>query len=199
MKHHLTAEQFVDAIEARVDLPRAVSAHLAGCEACRAEQARLTEALGDARAVSMPEPSPLFWDHLSRRVRAATSDEAVPRVTAIDRLWRRGWRPLATVAIAACALTLVAVMRSGPRVDDLSRAAGPAVAGLTPTGGPAEAVAVDDGGLNVVAVLAADLRTEDLRQVAPSADAAGAAIEDLTPAQCQELMRLIKAQMSGAE
>jgi hypothetical protein len=33
----------------------------------------------------------------------------------------------------------------------------------------------------------------------PSADATAAAIEDLTPAQCAELMRLIKSQMSGAE
>jgi hypothetical protein len=199
MKHHLTAEQFVDAIEARGELPRAVSAHLAGCETCQAERASLAEALGDARAVAMPEPSPLFWDNFSRRVGAATNDEAVPGSRATGGLWRRGWRPFATVAVATCALTLVVVMR-GPRLDNSGRTAVPAVAALAPAAPSMEFVGMDDGSLSVVAAVAADLKTDELQQVArPSADAAGAAIEDLTPAQCAELMRLIKSQTSGAE
>jgi hypothetical protein len=200
---HLTAEQFVDAIDAkdaRVELPRGALAHLAGCEACQAERVSLAEALGDARAVAMPEPSPLFWDNFSRRVGAATSDEAVPRSMTTGGLWRRGWRPFATVAVAACALALVVVMRGGPRLDDSGRAGVPAGATLTPSAAPGGVVGIDDGSLSVVAAVAADLKTDELQQVArPSADATGAAIEDLTPAQCAELMRLIKTQMSGAE
>jgi hypothetical protein len=197
---HLTPDQFIDsidAIEATVELPRAVSAHLAGCEACRAERARLTEALVDVRAVPMPEPSPFFWDHLSRRVRAATSDEPLP----VHAGWMTaGWRPFATVAVAVCALVLVVVMRTRQPLGDSGRVAVPAVAVLTPGPASVEVVGMDDGSLSVVAAVAADLKTDELQQVArPSADATGAAIEDLTPAQCAELMRLIKTQMSGAE
>jgi len=216
---HLTPDQFIDSIEAikgidatgaidaidaidaKVELPRAVSAHLAGCEACQTERASLAGALGDVRSVTMPEPSPLFWDHFSRRVRAATSDEAVPGSRVTGGLWRREWRPFATVAIAAGAVALVVLMRGGLRLDDtggLGRAV-PAVAALTPAVA-GEFAGMDDGSLSVVAAVAADLKTDELQQVArPSADATGAAIEDLTPAQCTELMRLIKTQMSGAE
>jgi hypothetical protein len=203
---HLTPDQFIDsidaieAIDATIELPRAASAHLAGCQVCQAEQASLAEALGAARAVAMPEPSPLFWENFSRRVAAATSDEAVPGSLATGGLWRHGWRPFATVAVAACALALVVVMRGGPRLDDSNRVGVPAVAALTPAVAPVEVVGMDDGSLNVVAAVAADLKTDELQQVArPSADATGAAMEDLTPAQCAELIRLIKAQMSGAE
>ena len=91
-------------------------------------------------------------------------------------------------------------MRAGPPLGDSGRVAVPAVAALAPAVAPGEFVGMDDGSLNVVAAVAADLKTDELQQVArPSADATGAAIEDLTPAQCAELMRLIKTQMSGAE
>jgi len=198
---HLTPDQFIDAIDARdatVELPRRASAHLAECEACQAERARLAEALGDLRAAAIPEPSPLFWDHFSRRVRAATSDEPLP-VPA--RGWMAaGWRPFAMVAVAVCALVLVVVMRAGQPLGDAGRVAVPAAVVSTPAAPPVEVVGMDDGSLSVVAVVAADLKTDELQQVArPSADATGAAIEDLTPAQCAELMRLIKTQMSGAE
>jgi hypothetical protein len=200
---HLTPDQFIDSIDAmdaKVELSRAASAHLAGCEACQAERASLTEALGDARAVTMPEPSPLFWDHFSRRVAAATSGEAVPGSKATGGLWPRGWPRFATVAVAVCALLLVVVMRARPPLGHSGRVAVTAVAALAPAAEPVEFVGMDDGSLSVVAAVAADLKTDELQQVArPSADAAGAAIEDLTPAQCAELMRLIKTQMSGAE
>lgn len=198
---HLTSDQFIDAIEAKVALPRAASAHLAGCDACRTEQASLADALAEARALPMLEPPPLFWDHFSQRVRAATSDEPVPRATVMGWLGLRGgWSSFATIAFAVSALVLAVVMRSARSVDDSGRGAVPTVAALTPAAGPSEAVGVDDGGLSVVAALAADLKTEDLQQVArPSADATGAAIENLTPAQCAEMIRLIKTQMSGAE
>jgi len=200
---HLTPDQIVDAIEAtdgKVELPPAASAHLAGCEICQAERASLAKALGEARAVTIPEPSPLFWDHFSRRVTAATSDDATPRLMTTGGLWRWGWRPFATVAIAACAVVLVVLMRRGPRLDESGPVAVPAVAALAPAAAPAEFVGMDDGSLSVVAAVAADLKTDELQQVArPTADATGAAMEDLTPAQCAELMRLIKTQMSGAE
>jgi len=188
---HLTSDQFIDAIEAKVALPRAVSAHLSGCDACRTEQASLADALAEARALPMPEPSPLFWDHFSQRVRAATSDERLP-VPALG--WRAaGWRTLLAGALVAGVLTVVFVLRPSPvkQVPPVNQLT-VATAGDATTG--------DDHGLIGIAILASDLKTDELQQIArPSADATAAAIEDLTPAQRAELVRLIKMQTSGAE
>lgn len=188
---HLTSDQFIDAIDAKVALPRAASAHLAGCDACRTEQASLAEALGEARAVPMPEPSPLFWDHFSQRVRAVTSDEQLP-VPALG--WRAsGWRAVLAGALVAGVLTVVFVLRPAP-----VRQAPPVNQLTVATSGDAQTS--DDHGLLGVAILASDLKTDELQQIArPSEDATAAAIEDLTPAQRAELVRLIKRQTSGAE
>jgi hypothetical protein len=190
---HLTPDQFIDsidAIDAKVELSRAASAHLAGCEACQAERASLTEALGDARAVTMPEPSPLFWDHFSRRVAAATSGEAVP----VPAGWTSaGWRSVWASALMAGVLTVAFVVWRAPVRPGLP-------VGQPTVAASGDAMAGDDHGLRGVAILASDLKAEELQQVArPSADATAAAIEDLTPAQRAELVRLIKMQTSGAE
>ena len=39
-----------------------------------AQRAALTSLLSRAKTVDVPEPSPLFWDHFSSRVRAAIVD-----------------------------------------------------------------------------------------------------------------------------
>lgn len=196
---HLTAAQFVDALEHRTALPRRVTEHLADCRACRDELAALVDAHGEVQAVSVPEPSPLFWDHFSRRVRAATSLEAMPRITAVERLWS-WWRPLTSVAVVAAALAIVVLFRPDSWVGRRLIPASPTgMARVTVSPNAAE-VGVDDGSLDVAAVLAADLKSDDLQQLTrPTADATGAALEDLTPAQCEEMMRLIKTQMGGAE
>jgi hypothetical protein len=188
---HLTVDQFVDVIEARVELPGAASAHLGGCEACQAERASLADALGDARAVLMPEPSPLFWDHFSRRVRAATGDERPP-VPALG--WMAGgWRSVLAGALAAGVLTTAFALWPAP-----ARRAIPADQLTVAASG--DAMTGDDHGLSGIAILASDLKADELQQIAsPSADATAAAIEDLTPAQRAELVRLIKMQTGGAE
>jgi hypothetical protein len=49
--------------------------HLTECEGCRAKLAGLQAAWQAAADVNVPEPSPLFWDHLSARVREAVAAE----------------------------------------------------------------------------------------------------------------------------
>src|SRR5258708_2032891 len=53
-----------------------VEGHLASCAVCRQQLADLRATAASVAAVDVPEPSPLFWDHLSRRVRDAVSAEA---------------------------------------------------------------------------------------------------------------------------
>ena len=94
MSAHLSTQEFVDALEGT--LPDTRKAHLSGCEICAREVAELTGVTQDARlAGEQPEPSPLFWDHFSARVRAATAGEAIRPLS----WWDRNWRPL--VALSA--------------------------------------------------------------------------------------------------
>ena len=66
---HLTPEELLDLAEAPP--PDVASGHLASCDRCRRELADLREALAAAAEIEVPEPSPLFWGHLSARVRGA--------------------------------------------------------------------------------------------------------------------------------
>jgi hypothetical protein len=50
--------------------------HLSACARCRAEVEEGRAALGDARLSEVPEPSPLFWEHLSARVSERMAAEA---------------------------------------------------------------------------------------------------------------------------
>lgn len=192
---HLTPAQLVDALEGQTTLRESTAAHLATCEHCQAELAAMAETLGEARAWAMPEPSPLFWEHLSRRVRAATSEEVLPLAPSWADVWARAWRPLTAVVATAGALTLMFVLRSA-LVNAPGSSTPPATVAMT---SPVTEEANEEA-LNVMAVLAQDLRTDELQQIAPpSADATGAAIEDLTPAQRTALVQLIKRQTGGAE
>ena len=61
----------------------AATAHLDRCPACRAAVSELSALLTALKSETVPEPSPLFWDHFSARVREATAQVTPPE--------RRGW------------------------------------------------------------------------------------------------------------
>ena len=107
---HLDLEALVDVAEGT----RPVPVHAETCDACRQQLADLRSASAAVADVDVPEPSPLFWDHLSARVREAVSAEPPPR----SRFWEAwSWRPaLAVAAVVAVAVLAVAfgVSRSRP-------------------------------------------------------------------------------------
>ena len=73
-----------------------------------------------ASEVDGPEPSPLFWDHFSARVRDAVAAEAVRR-----RSWFGDWnwtQLLTTVSAGAVAALLVAVALNSRAIDRRSPA-----------------------------------------------------------------------------
>jgi len=70
---HLSPEEFVDAAEGTLDAARA--AHLRTCEACRTQADSLGALLRDTAAIDVPDPSPLFWDHFSARVRERIAEQ----------------------------------------------------------------------------------------------------------------------------
>ena len=123
---HLSAEEFVDLIDDALPPPR--RAHLESCAACRGEAGVLGVVLArSAAAADVPEPSPLFWDHLSARVREGI--EAPPA-----RSWRdwAGWRGAAwTAGLASLALASLIIFETAPRAP-LPESPRPAAATTAP-------------------------------------------------------------------
>jgi hypothetical protein len=115
MTSHLTPEELIDSRERQ--LAPARQAHAADCAVCRAKLAQLDEVLRDVAAVDIPEPSPLFWDHLSARIRDRVAHEPPPAAAVdnpLSRLgdWLTGWSPgwitrprwaFAAILVALCA------------------------------------------------------------------------------------------------
>ena len=96
---HLSRDERLLALDGALDAT--LQAHLAGCPACRTDVETLGRVLARVRAVDVPEPSPLFWDHLAARVGDAIAREPVPLA---DRGWwspRLAWAAVAVVIVAA--------------------------------------------------------------------------------------------------
>ena len=96
---HLSRDERLLALDGALDGTR--QAHLAGCPACRTDVETLGGVLARVRAVDVPEPSPLFWDHLAARVGDAIAREPAP---VPDRGWwspRLAWAAAAVVIAAA--------------------------------------------------------------------------------------------------
>ena len=126
----------------------------------------------------MPEPSPLFWDHFSERVRQATAAAPTPAPVV---WWSSAWRPVVGVAAG------LAVVLSGRDAVAARRAGRAGAAGresvvrVSPEA-PTQPLAVDDAPWDLFVSLASALSYEDVRQVAtPRAGTADDMIEQLTP------------------
>jgi hypothetical protein len=72
---HLSNDQLLGA----VDGDTAHAAHLISCESCRARVDELRQIVALTTQVEVPEPSPLFWDHFSERVREIVAAEPEAR------------------------------------------------------------------------------------------------------------------------
>lgn len=97
MSRHLSDAELVDCVGGT--LPRVRLEHVERCEACRNRVDLLRTTIVEverAEPQGVPEPSPLFWDHFSRRVSETIAEEpAVRRST-----WMNGF----VAAVAAFVL-----------------------------------------------------------------------------------------------
>jgi hypothetical protein len=201
---HLTPEQFVDLAEG-AGAESAVP-HLAGCDACRRELADLRAMLSEAAVVdagSVPEPSPLFWNQLSSRVR-----EDVASAPAGWRGWlslarRRlggGVMPRVLVPALAGALALLFAVIVLPRTS-----VGPAtipstplpvadatVPALAPVALGTLSAPIDDDQLRIVAAVATTAAWDEMMDEIAMAGGSGDALAgSLTPDEQLELQRLL--------
>lgn len=125
---HLTSDELIDAMEAEADdgkveadadrrnaagmLSTERQAHLAACEECRRQVDDLAATLNKAKQLSVPEPSPLFWNHFSERVRTAVDTES-----ASGSPWPSWLRWQTLLPIGAVATIILALMISVPKQD----------------------------------------------------------------------------------
>ena len=181
---HLTPDQLVDALDGLLEPSR--TTHLEACGPCRQQLADLAAVLRDTRQVDVPEPSPLYWQHLSARVRTAIDAEAAPAGG-----WPHWLRWPVLAPIAALALIVMALAAAVPRH-----------AAVTPDVAVDAAVgqALDDS-FAMVADLVGDLDWDTARSagltVGPGA--ADQAVLELTVAEQQELSRLLRAELTKAK
>jgi hypothetical protein len=99
---HLSPEELIDVAEGAT--PRDAFPHLASCAACDRQVADLQAAMAAAVDLDVPERSPLFWQHLSARVREAVAAEATGRAAGTFSWWT--WR-VATITAAVAVLVVI--------------------------------------------------------------------------------------------
>jgi hypothetical protein len=190
--NHLTPDELIDALDGTV--AASAAAHLSACDRCQRELSQLTAAWLEVRQVPTPEPSPLFWDHLSARVRTAVDHDQSP-AREWTRSWLRWsvWAPVTALVFIAFLLGVV-----------ISRA--PNTVGVEQPATAAAEQPVDDlanVGEREWAVVSAILVLEDL-EVAQNAgllvrpgDVEWAA-QQLSESEQETLIKLIKAETERA-
>jgi hypothetical protein len=197
---HLSPEDFVDLVEdvrAEASLP-----HLAQCARCRDQLADTREAIAASAEADLPEPSPLFWDHLSARVREAVEREAradapFARASAVRTWWLR-----ATAGVAACLVAVGVVASLRPRdVVSVTTPAGQPGGHASPGSAPLAALPAspDDPSFDLVADFGGTLDWDDLREQmtdAPHAGGLDATVGALDLGERQELLRLLKEELA---
>lgn len=203
---HLTAREFVELIDGV--LPPARAAHVEACEPCRAAAAELRETLDGVGAGDVPEPSPLFWEHLSARVDEAIAAEASGAGS------HARWRPAPAVAWAASALVATMILalvfgrallpgnmpRSGGDVDRAAVAASPPSSVPAPDERLAEVHIDEDDAWVLVRVVAeeATWETADAAGVAAAPGTAERLALELSESERVELARLIETELKGS-
>ena len=130
---HLTPDEFVDAAEGGLASDR--QRHLDRCEACRREVSALASLVRELGRAPVPEPSPLFWEHLSTRVSQAVEAAAPPRA----RGWSASLRGPALVPLGALATVVVLLVASVPQGWDEMESSSAQPLAFAPAESPAPA------------------------------------------------------------
>lgn len=193
---HLSDVEIVDFVEDGLAPARAV--HLEACDACRRRAQEARDALARAMEADVPEPSPLFWDSFSDRVReeirGTTPGAAAPWRQSVDGAGLRwalsGALVLALIAGAAWRVMAPATLQTGTRP-----ASSPARANGDGSMGDVNATA--DPAWALVQTLADDVPWSDSVDVglAVRPDAADRVADTLTAKERSELLRLLRGEV----
>lgn len=197
---HLSPSEFVDLADGT--LPPGRAGHAEGCDACRAQGALVREALRATSAPEIPEPSPLFWEHFSARVREGVATQELR--TAWSWLGgREPWRLAAAFAIVVAVVStawLVRAPRSSPSQVVAPVTHEHSASTLVPNHSGDINAGVDPGNAEVWAVLtaaAADMAIEDAGAAGmkPHPAAVDRAVQGMNTAELNELGRLLQSEL----
>ena len=192
---HLSPSELVEFAEGTLASRRAQ--HVDACETCRASAADLLDAMRRASvdAAEVPEPSPLFWGHLSARVRDGIARERVGGAP----WWLASLRPYVPAAAALVVVVLVSATMVNRRpvpseAVEITREAAHVEPGMDVD------ATIDPANREVWEVLtaaAADLELEDAHAVGLSVQPSTVdrAVQRLTPDELNELGRLLQSEL----
>ncbi len=189
MTKHFTPETLIDALDGPLTVEGA--AHLAECQACTEELAEMRALAADVTlASSVPEPSPLFWDHLSARVREAVDARPVP-----VPWWHTAWRPAVGIVSMIGVLALAVWLRPAPAPLAGTSESPEVIAAMAVMSDEAEAV------WDMISTLAPSIPVDDAVEAGlnPGRGATDAAIAALSGAERRELVKLLRAEMGSSE
>jgi len=190
---HLTAAQLVDLAEDNASgLSEASSSHLRSCSACRDQLEELRKTMAVVGQVEVPEPSPLFWEHFSERVRVAVADEHIGAGRGVDRWSWLGSKTLWAGAAAVAVLAIAVTVRIDRQPVSTSSSAAISLADVVE---PLESP--DDASLSLVADLAADLDWETASEAGFTTHVGvdNDAVTQLSDGERHELHQLLKGEL----
>ena len=197
---HLSQQELVDLTEGTLDPERV--AHVEACAECCEEADALQVVLLQVSEVEVPEPSPLFWDHLSSRVTAAV---AAPETQPSRLPWWRDWsvgRLTAAITTATVVLAVVvglSMLRDPPgRVEVVSDSVGNggAVELTDPRRGATDEV---DWTLLLAMADAVDWQDSDTDGLLVGRQAIDGAVLQLSDDERRELVQLLQAELQGGD
>lgn len=198
---HLNTEELVDIADgARSEMS---APHLSVCEPCRSQLRDLRAMIAATQEVDVPEPSPLFWDHLSARVLDAVSTEPLPTSPQVGLASARAvlasvWRARTFQASAILALAVLILVFASRSIQAPSPVA--PVASVADAGAAIDRLSgliSDDVSLTLVASLTDGQDLEVVREagLAPGGTAEHA-VAQMSAGELQELGRLLKEELA---
>jgi hypothetical protein len=175
------------------------AAHLAVCEECRAQVEELRSAIGIAEDASVPEPSPLFWEHLSARIAEAVAEETSAGSVVAPAGWAtRFWKwQVVTAALVAAAVVLAVAVNRRPVTDANSAQSAGAPAPTSATLNDLTPSLENDPSLSFIADLASDLDWDDAVEagLTDGADVVERVVQDMSDDERRELRRVLQEEM----
>jgi len=188
---HLSTEEFVDLLDGA--LPAARAEHLRTCAACRTEADGLTGVLSRAaEAREVPDPSPLFWGHLSSRIREGLASP-------IAKTWQQlVWWPASGWAAGVASMVLVLLVSQSSFRGPSTRHLGSPAALHTATAAADPADDVDNDQAWAVVRTVADDAADDAAQdagIATRPDAAERITQELSSREKRELAQLLAGEL----
>ncbi len=202
---HPGPDQLVDLLDDAAT--PATREHVASCASCAARVDELRAAMNLAARIEVPEPSPLFWDHLSARVLERIAEEPKPsgtwtwRPAFLVRPWTFVGRPFRVVdwrwAVAvALALGVLVMFVSRLTIPD-TQPATVQTARATTADAALEPLPMDEDSWALLTSMSEGLTWDEAADaglsVAPGA--AEVAALQLTAAEQNELVRLLRAEI----